>query len=238
MQHPRHKTLSDILAREIADGTYPVGGRFPSEHELQARFDVGRHTVREALKTLTEQGMLGRRQKAGTTVLASTPFAHYAHTLRDTSGLFGFVGDTALDVRYLGFVREPSFLLEHAEPKAPTERWLRIAGVRHTRSDGSPLCWTEIYVPSAFPLDREAVRGARQAIYELCMETHNLKLNYVEQEIKATTLPRAIAGLLAAEPESAALLVLRRYVADAGVTFEVSANLYPANRYSVRTIIR
>ena len=238
LQPLRHKTLSEILAQEIADRTHPVGGRFPTEFELQKRFGVGRHTVREALKTLTEQGLIGRRRKTGTTVLSATPITRYAHTLRDTAGLFGFADDTSLDIRYRGFVRAPSFLMEHVDAEALAERWLRIAGVRSTRSDGSPLCWSEIYVPSAFALDRAAVVGSRKPIYELCMETHGLRLAHVEQEIKAATLPRGIAGLLAADPESAALLVMRRYVADSGATFEISANLYPANRYTVRTIIR
>lgn len=238
VQQLRHKTLSEILAQEIATGAHSVGGRFPTEHELQARFGVGRHTVREALKTLTEQGLLGRRRKIGTTVLAAAPFAHYAHVLRDTSGLFGFAGDTALATHHMGHVRAPTFLAAQVEKRALDGRWLRIAGVRHTRSDGSPLCWAEIYVPAAYPLDRDRLTDTSRAVYELVLETHGLKLGHVEQEIRATTLPRPIAGLLAAEPESAALMVTRRYVTEAGATFEVSVNLYPANRYSVRTIIR
>lgn len=238
VQQLRHKTLSEVLAQEIADGTHPVGGHFPTEFELQKRFGVGRHTVREALKTLTDQGLIGRRRKTGTTVLTATPIARYAHTLRDTTGLFGFADATALDIGYFGFVRAPSFLMEHVDAAALADRWMRIAGVRSTRSDGSPLCWSEIYVPSAYPLEREAITRSRKSVYELCMDVHGLRLAYVEQEIKAGTLPRGIAGLLAAEPDSAALLVMRRYVTDTGATFEISANLYPANRYSVRSIIR
>jgi len=235
MSQLRHGTLTEILAGEIAAGQFPLGGRFPTEHELQNRFRVGRHTVREALKTLTAQGILGRRQKTGTTVLALTPFAHYAHTLRDTSGLYDFAGDTALAVGYIGFVRAPSFLEARTSDR---EKWLRIAGVRSQRADGSPLCWSEIYVPAGFPLDRDEIRAGTRAIYEVCMATHGLRLNHVEQEIEATSLPPAIAALLSAEPDSAALQVTRRYIAHTSATFEISVNLYPAGRYSVRSIIR
>jgi DNA-binding GntR family transcriptional regulator len=44
--------------------------------------------------------------------------------------------------------------------------------------------------------------------------------------------------LLGVEGDSAALLVKRRYVAHTGETFEVSHNLYPANRYRIRSVIR
>lgn len=238
MSNLRHGTLSEILADEIATGQFPLGTRFPTEHELQKRFNVGRHTVREALKTLTAQGMLGRRQRIGTTVLALKPFAHYAHTLRDTSGLYDFAGDTVLDVSYLGYVREPAFEIERSEGESPVDKWLRIAGVRSQRGDGSPLCWSEIYVPSCFPLERDRIRGGTCAVYQLTMDTHGLRLNHVEQEIVATVLPDAIADLLLAEPSCPALQVTRRYIAHTNATFEFSVNIYPAGRYSVRSIIR
>ena len=60
----------------------------------------------------------------------------------------------------------------------------------------------------------------------------------MEQDIKAPSLAGAIAGRLAAEPDAAAVLVLRRSVADTGATFEIAANLYPAKFHSVRTSIR
>ncbi len=67
----RARTIVQTLAAEVAQGAFRVGDRFPTESELGERFGVGRHTVREALKRLTEQGMIGRRRKADTFVLAS-----------------------------------------------------------------------------------------------------------------------------------------------------------------------
>jgi DNA-binding GntR family transcriptional regulator len=70
------------------------------------------------------------------------------------------------------------------------------------------------------------------------MQQNGLRLEYVEQEIKAAVIPAALAGQLDVEPGSPALLVARRYVSDRGVTFEVAQNLYPSDRYSVRSLIR
>src|SRR6202795_2265638 len=96
----KHAELADLLAEEIAAERYPIGGRFPTEQELQERFKVGRHTAREALKALTEQGMLGRRRKTGTTVLSLRPVGQYVHSLRDLKGLLDFAERTVLDVRH------------------------------------------------------------------------------------------------------------------------------------------
>jgi len=228
--------LAEQLADEIAKGEYAGGTRFPTEYDLKKRFGVGRHTVREALKTLREQGLVTRRRKVGTTVLTERPTSHYSHSLWDLNGLLAFAGDTALNIRYEGFVTmsgEKAFGFDDSP-----NRWLRIAGLRSRRSTGQPLCWSEIYVPERFVREREALRQHDRSIYEHVMEQNGFRLEYVEQEIKAAVIPASLAQSLQVEPESAALLVARRYVSHTGITFEVSQNLYPSDRYSVRSLIR
>jgi DNA-binding GntR family transcriptional regulator len=233
----RHRDLADLLSAEIASGVPPVGERFPTEFELVQRFDVGRHTIREALKLLTEQGLLGRRRKTGTVVLAASPISHYAHSLRDLLGLLDFAKNTVLDIRYENVVMASD---KNAAEFAglPDRRWLRIAGLRSTRSDGRPLCWSEVFVPERFASARADFRKADRAIYERVLETQALKLEYVEQDVTAIDLTPPIAQLLAAGHSAAGLLVTRRYVAHTGDTFEISRNIYPAGRYSMRSVLR
>jgi DNA-binding GntR family transcriptional regulator len=245
----RPAALAAQLAREIAARHYPLGSRFPAEQALQNRFGVGRHTVREALKVLSEQGLLGRRRRTGTVVLAHQPVEHYIHSLRDLHGLFDFARDTSLAVQHEGFASaKPARPQPDAAPDQPPDRfalsqpgsgrWFRVAGVRSTRSDGRPLCWSEILIPELFAPDRAALRQGAGALYALVMRQHGLKLSYVEQQISAAPLPPELARLLAAEPGGAALLVRRRYVAHTGATFEVSHNTYPADRYAITSVIR
>jgi len=57
--------LARVMTQEIEDGRYPVGGRIPTEAELQQRFDVSRHTVREALRQLKSRGLVSARAGIG-----------------------------------------------------------------------------------------------------------------------------------------------------------------------------
>lgn len=233
---PRHAALVAELAAEIASKRYPVGARFPVEQELQERFGVGRHTVREALKVLTEQGLLGRRRKTGTVVLAHQQVEHYVHSLRDLHGLFDFAQNTSLEIQHEGYaLAKPSIV---GSDELASKRWFRLAGVRSTKADGRPLCWSEILIPEQFVPDREAMRSGTEAAYALVMRQFKLKLAYVEQQISASRLPSGLSRLLDADPDTAALLVRRRYVAHTGLTFEISHNTYPADRYSVSSVIR
>lgn len=65
--------LSDRVYEHVLDhlisGSFPVGGRIPTEHELAQRFSVSRPVVREALQRLREEGLIASRQGSGTVVL-------------------------------------------------------------------------------------------------------------------------------------------------------------------------
>lgn len=233
----RTQAIAAELSAEIEMGRYAVGSRFPTEPELRERFGVGRHTIREALKLLTEQGLVGRRRKTGTFILATSPVSPYVHSLRDLKGLLDFAETTRLEVKHVGGVSADAKLLSGFDD-IPGGRWLRVAGLRLVRGEDSPLCWSEILVPERFSPSREQVLASPMAIYEEIMAHNGFRLEYVEQEVTASLLPVAMMPLLGVESDSAALLVKRRYVAHTGETFEVSHNLYPANRYRIRSVIR
>ncbi|EZP79332.1 putative Transcriptional regulator, GntR family protein [Novosphingobium resinovorum] len=233
----RTQMIAAELIDEIVSGQHAVGARFPPELELRNRFGVGRHTIREALKLLTEQGLVGRRRKTGTFVLASSPVSPYVHSLRDLKGLLDFAETTKLQMTHVGGVSPDSKLLAGFDD-IPDGRWLRVAGLRLVRGEGSPLCWAEILVPERFSPPRDQLLASSQPIYEEVMVHNSFRLEYVEQEVTASMLPPGMLKLFDIDGDAAALMVKRRYVAHTGETFEISHNLYPANRYRIRSIIR
>ena len=233
----RHLALADALADEIKAGVFPVGSRYPTDAELKERLGIGRHTVREALKILTEQGFIGRRRKTGTVVLSNRPIAPSVHTLRDVKSLLGLAQSSEFRIRHEGFVTKLSRELLEADSPAET-RWLRLAGTRMRWNDGSPLCWSELYIPERFAPLRPIVPKAGAPIYEAVLEHAGLKLDYVEQKVTAVPFPRSLAELLDADGVVAGLLVLRRYVSTTGETFEISSSIYPAGRFIMRDVIK
>jgi DNA-binding FadR family transcriptional regulator len=74
----RRQVVDDVIAQleeRIADGTFAVGARLPTEPELMTLCGVGRSTVREAVRALAHTGVLEVRQGCGTFVRASQPVA-------------------------------------------------------------------------------------------------------------------------------------------------------------------
>jgi len=65
---PRHEQISDWLRDQITSGKLEAGEQLPSEKELVKKFDVSRVTVRHALTTLDNEGLIYRRQGLGSFV--------------------------------------------------------------------------------------------------------------------------------------------------------------------------
>ena len=64
---------ADTLYEMVADGILPPGAQLPNEHELAARLNISRTTLREAIHILAAQGVLTIRRGRGTFVTADIP---------------------------------------------------------------------------------------------------------------------------------------------------------------------
>ncbi|MDJ1136163.1 FadR/GntR family transcriptional regulator [Streptomyces iconiensis] len=65
------ETVVDELRAQLSAGEWPVGERIPTEHALAEQLQVGRNTVREAVRVLVHAGMLRSRQGEGTFVVST-----------------------------------------------------------------------------------------------------------------------------------------------------------------------
>ncbi|WP_027108631.1 GntR family transcriptional regulator [Lacticigenium naphthae] len=65
---PKYKQIKKDLKGKISDGTFPLNSKIPSESELKEEYGVSRHTIRQAISELVNDGYLLKRQGAGTFV--------------------------------------------------------------------------------------------------------------------------------------------------------------------------
>ncbi|MEI4232688.1 phosphonate metabolism transcriptional regulator PhnF [Roseovarius sp. D22-M7] len=67
---PLWAAIARTLREDIAEGRYVPGDKLPTEARLATRFGVNRHTVRHALLTLVDDGLVRTRRGAGAFVAA------------------------------------------------------------------------------------------------------------------------------------------------------------------------
>ena len=65
---PRYRRLYEILRKHILDGVYKGGDLLPSENELCSVYGMTRPTVRQALATLSNEGLIKKHQGKGSIV--------------------------------------------------------------------------------------------------------------------------------------------------------------------------
>jgi GntR family transcriptional regulator len=231
MNLPRYRQLADALRAEIAAGKYKEGDLLPTELELCASHTVSRHTARDALRILTEDGLITRRRGAGTVV---APVAALGPFSQD----WGEISDI------LQYARDVRFVMETYGPAAATDiqsmgldpalMWMAVTGLRQRQTGGQPLALTTICVRADLIPARDVIEIWPQAIGEYLAQHNGVRAARIDQTISAVCLIRPDATHLD-EPENApALRTLRRYIDGEGAVFLASVSLHPADRFAYR----
>lgn len=83
VKKPRTALLIDKLRSEIVNGKWGIGQKIPAEPELSLLYQVGRNTVREAIKALSYSGLLEVRQGSGTYVKSNIDVGALAHKMTE-----------------------------------------------------------------------------------------------------------------------------------------------------------
>lgn len=78
---PKHYQLSQLLRQQILNGEFPPGSKIPGEYQLCQQYQISRGTVRKAINTLIQEGLLRAEQGHGTYVVEQPWRSRYFLTL-------------------------------------------------------------------------------------------------------------------------------------------------------------
>jgi GntR family phosphonate transport system transcriptional regulator len=131
------RQVADGIERGIADGRFAAGQRLPGETEIAETYRVNRHTVRRALATLAERGLVRAERGSGTYVEAP----RIAYPLRSRTRFSEIVGAGGREPRgqLIGASEEPATreLARQLGQKTGTPL-VRIEALR--LADRTPIC--------------------------------------------------------------------------------------------------
>jgi GntR family transcriptional regulator len=226
----RYAQVAAELRDAILDGLYEVDDVLPTEAQLSEEFSISRHTAREALRVLTNEGLIVRRQGSGSRVIASRRLLRYVVVLNDESEVLQYAEPTIAVYKQS---RRPTSAkaLRALGIDEPAEQWVALSGSRKTKSNGQRLAVSVVYIrapyASAFSSDQTS-----PAVFSRILSEFGIRINYIDQEISATTLTPRVALQLGREPGEPAIKVLRRFVGHEVGLFEVSTTIHPADLYT------
>jgi DNA-binding GntR family transcriptional regulator len=234
---PRYAQVMAALAQEIEQGRHPVGSLMPPEPQLCQRFAVSRHTLREAVRHLCEQGLLSRQQGVGTRVLARQSRKRYVASLSSLGDLMAYAQQTRL--RYLGARwTEADAALARLLRCERGERWLELDTCRYPVGGGEPIVHMRIFVRPECDGIQHALEGSDAWVYGLIEKFGGERILEARQVVGAIALPGEDARVLGVEPGSPGLFVRRYYLGENERLLSVSLNCYPVDRFEFSTTWR
>jgi GntR family transcriptional regulator len=229
--------LARHLAEQIESGRYPVGSAIPTEAQLQERFDVSRHTVREALRSLKTRGLLVARAGVGTVVRSAAPPTSFMQGAGTLEEVIQFGEATRMQVLESASLIASEALAERIGAR-PGQELHRISLLRFRPKEPLPAGWLHIYLRPEHAEVVDVIETSRQPVLRLIERRHGARIAEVVQQIVAANLTPAQARVLKSRAGKPALHVTRQYLDAQDRLLMATDAYYPSDRFSHNTRFR
>jgi len=220
---PLYRRLQDALRRAIETSILGPQDALPPERDLATDFAVSRITVRKALNGLVAEGLLLRKQGAGTFVSGRVEkqFAKLTSFSEDMTAR-GRSPRSEWLMRASGTVTPEESLALGLSPGAPVYRFNRIRF-----ADDLPMALEYSKVPGFGLTSAEAVGDSLYA----ALQAEGNRPTRALQRLRAVSVDAERARLLGVEPGAAALYIERRGFLDDGRVIEATESWYRGDTY-------
>ncbi|MEU0442081.1 MULTISPECIES: GntR family transcriptional regulator [unclassified Streptomyces] len=223
---PLYHQLAQQLEAAIDGGVLAPGDLLGNEVDLSGRLGLSRPTVRQAIQSLVDKGLLVRRRGVGTQVVHSRVRRPLElSSLYDDLEAAGQSPTT--DVLRLETVPAPAEAaaalgLPEGDPVTVLER-LR-------RTHGRPVAHLCNYLPASL-LDLDRARLESTGLYRM-VRAAGITLHSAHQTIGARCATEREAALLDETPGAALLTMTRTAYDDTGRAVEYGTHIYRASLYA------
>jgi GntR family transcriptional regulator len=236
-RQPLYASLAQSLLRDIAQNRYPVGSLLPTEDAIGSRYGVSRHTVRQALRELKEEGVISSHPGIGTRVRAPSETPRVFGGINTIGELMQFAEST--EMRVLGrreITADAAFAADYN--CKPGQAWLQITLLRKVADQKRPLGHVQAYVRPEYADAVSKEKAYTRPLYALIEEHCGVRVVEVQQEITAVNLDAEVARALRAADGQAAMRITRYFLDRSGTTVEISVGHYPSGLYTQRSRFR
>ncbi|WP_334116669.1 GntR family transcriptional regulator [Ligilactobacillus sp.] len=226
MSSPVYIQIHNRIKKDIEAGVWSVGDRIPSERELALEFNVSRMTLRQAVQTLVEEGILERQVGAGT-------FVARKKVQEKMTGVTSFTElmeeqgkkPSSRTVSYL--VTTPSLSETERLKLKDDEKVLRMERIRY--ADEVPICFEVATLPYSLVKDYERSQ-ITTSLYRT-LEESGREIGHAQQSVSAQVASERIAEYLNIKRGSAILRLRQITELGDGTPFEYVRTQYAGDRF-------
>ncbi len=235
MSHFPFQRLQSELSILISN--MPAGERLPSEPQLAKELGVSRATLREAMRTFETQGLIRRRQGAGTFVVGQVPVLDSGLEVLESLETMARRLNLAVTVSDLHVERVYADQELAEGLKLPlASRLVKIRRV--VRADGRPVAYLIDTLPESFLKPEDLPMNFSGSVLDFLI-ARGSPLTISRAEISAIGAPAEVARALEIQREDVLLqFTSQLYLADGSVVDYSVSNFIPGyfNFHVIRRI--
>ena len=220
---PKYQQLARAIERAIERGALPNGDALPAERDIASDMSISRITVRKAIDGLVENGLLARKQGAGTFVSGRVekPFSRLSSFSEDMAGR-GWTARSEWVARTEGVITPEESLALSLSPGTKVYRFVRIR-----YANDVPMAFETSIVPASALPGLSAVQGS---LYTALEATGNRPVRAL-QRLRAIIFTKDKAQSLGVKEGDPGLFIERRGFLASGATVEITQSYYRGDAY-------
>lgn len=231
---PLYFQIANQIETKIGSGEYPAGGFLPPERDLARQFGVSLITVRGAMKSLLDKGLIERLPGKGTLVLHRE--ARAVWELGWLSELITSVLPSRLEIVSMGLSPSPAWVAARfgLQPRAQVHEMQTIR--RAVQRADEPFMTTELYHPASIGThlrrrDFESNAAQTKLVIMTVEEKCGVSIAGARQTMTAERADRKTARLLRIQPGHPLLVVTRDYFDTTGRLVQTGLSKYRTDHY-------
>lgn len=226
LRKPIYVHIHNQIRQNISDKKWHIGQRIPSERVLAQQFKVSRMTIRQAIQTLVDEGILFRKMGSGT----------YISSRKIQEKMFGTTSFTDI---MLSQGKKPSSKLVSYYLTDPTssekdqlhlDSTIKILRMERIRlADGIPICFDVTSIPA----DIIASISRKEIVSSLyhALERNGYSLGHAFQVVSAMLASEKVSDLLNIKKGASILRLRQVTMFDSGRPFEYVRTQYAGERF-------
>lgn len=229
-----YQQVSNQILDAIQSGTLKVGDRLPPEADYAADLGVSRSTLRLAFDDLERSGVLQRRKRLGTRIIADRPKPRFNMATTGIYELLSLGRDTELAITKTSTIHQSDVTrLEGYESE--TGYWLEVTGTRSLAGENTPFNLSHVYVPARYAGIEPVLGKTETSVFQVIEESFGISVGRVSQTARAVACPLAVAQVLGLEEHAPVLLIEAQLLNRDGQLMEISVAYFDPDRFQLAT---
>jgi len=229
-----YQQVSQNILDQVQTGVLQIGDKFPPEEQYAEELGISRSTLRLAFAELERVGVLERRKRAGTQIVADRPKPKFTMSTTGIYELLSLGRDTELTVTGTRTVQTADIPLLKGND-SETGHWLEVSGTRALAGETRPFNVNHVYVPARYAGIEPLLGDTETSVFNAIEVNFGVSVGRVSQAAKAISCSPAEAKILGLSNGAPVLQIVAQLYERNGGLMEVSIATFDPDRFQVRT---